>query len=229
MSPVVADEPPPVPDDLVNVPSPAGRLSAEQYEAMLPESKWSEEKRQAILDSLSTTPDGKVLADTLDRFQDGGSIARLRTNVEKYLKGETLNPTSTARAEVLVDALRHAPTHQAPEKLYRGMTVKGKLDNVLAKYVPGEPLDLSITSFTTDRKIATKFQNMTGSGSGGGTRVMVELIGDDKRLLPIQNLARDRRLFAEREWVGGGRYEIVEAKKSPSGGVILRIKQTGTL
>lgn len=205
-----------------------GRLTREQYDALLPDRAWSDEKRQRILEALRSDENGRILADTLDRFQDGGSIARLRTNIGKRLAGEQLDRTTLARVDSLLDALRHAPTGDAPDVLYRGMTVKGKLDNVLAKYVEGDELDLSLTSFTTDRKVATKFQGLT-SGSGGGTRVMVELVGPDKRLLPIQNLARDRRLFAEKEWVGGGRYRIVSAKKSPSGGILLRIQQVGTL
>lgn len=202
-------------------------LSREQYDVMTPDSAWSAEKRERILAELHQTPEGKVLADTLERFQDGGSIARLRTKIDKYLAGEDVDATSRARAEALLNAIRHSP-EWAPDTLYRGMTVKGKLDNVIAKYIPGESMDLNLTSFSADRKIATNFQKMTAKGGANETRVMVELVGEGKRTIPIQNLPKDRRLFKEKEWVSAGRYEIVEAKKA-SGAILLRIRQIGTV
>jgi hypothetical protein len=194
---------------------------------MRPDRQWSEQKRTQILDALRSTPNGEVLADTLDRFQDGGSISRLRTNIAKRLAGDPVDPTSATRADAIVGALRDAPPDLAPERLFRGLSVRGSVDGLLEKYRASDSLDLNLTSFTTDRNAAKRFQDMT-SGRGK-VRVMVELVGGDKRLLPIQNLARDRRLFKEKEWVGGGRYRVVEAKKSGDGGVLLRIEQVGTL
>lgn len=203
-------------------------LTRGQYDALSPDAAWSEAKREEILATLRETPEGRILADTLERFQDGGSIARLRTKIDQYLAGIEIDATSRSRAEALLNAIRNAPEEWAPDTLYRGMTVRGKLDNVLAKYVPGETMDLNLTSFTADRKIATSFQSMTAKG-GNETRVMVELIGDGKKTIPIQNLPKDRRLFKEKEWVSAGRYEIREVKKSPGGGILLRIAQVGTV
>lgn len=204
-------------------------ISQDQFQAMSPDSSWTEEKRQAILDALNGSDDGRVLAETLDRFQDGGSIARLRNDIEKYLLGEELNPTRANRARVLIESLRNVQDTILSNDtvLYRGMSVKGTEANLLKKYIVGDRLDLNLTSFSTDRNIARKFQTMTAGR--GTTRVMVELIGNDRKIIPIQNMARDKRLFKEKEWVSGGKYEILEVKKSPSGGLILRIRQTGTL
>ena len=202
-------------------------LAPEQYEALRPGRAWSAEKRDAILTAMRATPEGKVLADTLERFQDGGSIARLRTKIDKRLAGETIDATSAARADALLTAIREAPTDWAPDTLYRGMSVSGSLDNVLAKYQPGGTVDLSLTSFSSDRKVAKRFQAMTAKAKT--TRVMVELVGDGKRTLPIQDLPKDRRLWREKEWVTAGRYEIVDAKRSPDGGVLVRMRQVGTL
>lgn len=210
----------------VTLPDGPGRMDASQYEAFTPGRAWSAEQKAAINVELKRTENGRVLADSLEKFQDGGSIARLRASVDTYLRGESLNPTSRARAEAIVDMLRHAPTEWAPDTLYRGMSVKGSLENVLAKYRTGDPLDLNLTSFSSDRKVATKFQSMTATK--GSTRVMVELVGEGKRALPIQNFARDRRLFQEKEWISGGRYEVIDAKKTATG-VLVRIRQVGTL
>jgi SPP1 gp7 family putative phage head morphogenesis protein len=203
-------------------------LAPEQYEALRPsKSGWSEAKRASILDALRATPEGKTLAQTLESFQDGGSIARLRGKMDKHLAGEAVDATSAARADALLGAIRDAPTDWAPDTLYRGMSVKGSLENVLAKYQPGDDLDLTLTSFSSDRGVAKRFQDMTAKGKD--TRVMVELVGEGKRVLPIQDLPKDRRLWREKEWVTAGRYEIVEAKKAPGGGILLRIRQKGTL
>jgi hypothetical protein len=200
-------------------------LTPSQYDALRPTSTWSAEKRDEILKALRETPEGKVLADTLERFQDGGSIARLRTKIDKYAAGADIDATSKARAEALLNAIRHSP-EWSPDTLYRGMTVRGKLDNVIAKYRQGESLDLNLSSFTTDRNVAKGFQKFTAKGAGNETRVMVELVGDGKKTIPIQNLPKDKRLFREKEWVSAGRYEIVAVKKS-AGSVLLRIKQIG--
>lgn len=202
-------------------------LAPEQYDVLKPDRAWSADKRERILATLRGTPEGRVLADTLERFQDGGSIARLRTKIDKRLAGEAIDATSQARVDALLGAIRDAPTDWAPDTLYRGMSVQGSLENVLAKYQPGADLDLSLTSFTSDRGVAKRFQDMTAKGRS--TRVMVELVGEGKRVLPIQDLPKDRRLWREKEWVTAGRFQVVEVKKSPSGGILLRVKQTRAL
>jgi SPP1 gp7 family putative phage head morphogenesis protein len=202
-------------------------LAPEQYDVLKPDRAWSADKRERILSTLRGTPEGKVLADTLERFQDGGSIARLRTKIDKRLAGEAIDATSQARVDALLGAIRDAPTDWAPDTLYRGMSVQGSLENVLAKYQAGADLDLSLTSFTSDRAVAKRFQDMTAKGRS--TRVMVELVGDGKRALPIQDLPKDRRLWREKEWVTAGRFQVVEVKKAPGGGILLRVKHTGTL
>lgn len=204
-------------------------LSPGQYDVMAPQSTWSAEQQTAIREALHATPEGKALHEVLDRFQDGGSIARLRSSIEKALEGQSLPLATERKVNALLGAIRDAPTEWAPDTLYRGMTVKGSAETVMARYVPGESLDLSLTSFSSDRKVGQRFQQMTATGKGKETRVMVELVGDGKKALPIQNLARDRRLFREKEWVTAGRYKVLEVKKSPSGGLILRVQQEATL
>lgn len=206
-------------------PGEAHMFTEEQLRAMTPQGQWSAEYRDQMLATLRSTDEGTVLADTLDRFQDGGSIARLRKKIEARLRGEVIDATSTKRADAILGALRSAPTDWAPDVVYRGMSIRGKLEKVLASYQPGQRLNLNLTSFSSDRAIAKKFQYMTSSS--GSTNVMVELVGPGKRMLPIQNLARDRRLFKEREWVGGGEFEVLEVKKA-SGGVLVRMRQVGT-
>jgi hypothetical protein len=199
-------------------------LSADQYESMRPEGSWSEEKRKKILDTLGSTPEGKVLADTLDRFQDGGSIARLRTKIEQRLRGEPVDETSRKRVDVLLGAIRDAPDW-SPDVLYRGMSTPGSQATVLSRYNVGDSIDLSLTSFSSDRSVAKRDQMMTAKDGKKSTRVTVELVGSGKKTLPIQNLPHDRRLFKEKEWVTAGRFKVLEAKKSPDGGVIVRVQQ----
>jgi hypothetical protein len=197
-------------------------LTGDQYDAMRPQSSWDEDYRLAMRSKLRDTDSGTALFDTLDRFQDGGSIARLRTKIDAYLKGGTLDATSKTRAESLLGALRDAPDW-APNVVYRGTNSKTSLAGLLERYQPGKTIDFNITSFSSDRAIARKFQFMNETTKS--TRVMIELVGPNKKMLPIQNLARDRRLFKEKEWVTGGRYRVLETKKAPGGGLIVRIQQ----
>lgn len=202
-------------------------LTRDQYEVMRPGREWSAEKRSEILSTLRTSPQGKILADTLERFQDGGSINRLRTKIEQRLQGEEIDATSRDRVDALLGAIRDAPSDWAPASLYRGISVPGSQDSVLAKYRANDTIDLSLTSFSSDRNVAKRFQMMTAKPST--TRVTVELVGDGKHMLPIQDLPHDRRLWREKEWVTAGRFEVVAAKKSLDGGVLLRVRQTKAL
>lgn len=200
-------------------------LTQEQYEAMRPKNAWDEDYRLAMRSSLRESDHGAALFDTLDRFQDGGSIARLRTKIEGYLRGEFIDDTSKARAESLIGALRDAPDW-APSTLYRGTNSKSSISALLDRYAPGKTIDFNITSFSSDRNVARRFQYMN---EGARTnRVMIELVGPNKRTLPIQNLARDHRLFREKEWVTGGRFRVLETKKT-SQGLLVRIQQEASL
>lgn len=207
-------------------PRPSGGL-ATHYEAMKPTNIWTEEKRTNILNALRSTEEGRVLAETLDRFQDGGSIARLRTAIEKHANGEPVNATTAARVEALRNYISNAPSDWAPSTLYRGMSVPGSFETVMGKYKPGQSIDLNLTSFSSDRLVARRFQQMTAKP--GTTRVTVVFTGDGKKVLPIQNLARDRRLFKEKEWISAGRYRVSEVKKSPDGSVLVYITQESAL
>ena len=200
-------------------------LTSEQYEAMLPQSRWDDDYRLAMRAKLRESDNGAALFDTLDRFQDGGSIARLRTKVEGYLRGEALDATSKSRAESLIGALRNAPDW-APETLYRGTSSKSSLKALLERYQPGKTIDFNITSFSSDRSVARRFQSMNATARSNN--VMIELVGPNKRTLPIQNLARDHRLFREKEWVTGGRYRVLETKQT-SQGLLVRIQQEAPL
>lgn len=206
-------------------PRTAHKPTPEQYESMRPQPQWSAAKRDQILATLRTTPDGKALADTLERFQDGGSIARLRTVIDKRLRGERTNDTSEARADALLGAIRNAPTDWAPKTLYRGMSINGTFDTVSSKYHAGDNLDLSLSSFSSDRSVAVAFQKMNGNGKRKETRVMIELTGSNTRALPIQNLPKDHRLFREKEWVTSGRFKIVSTQRAPGGALLIRVEQ----
>lgn len=198
-------------------------LSARQYEAMRPQNMWTTARREQILKELNATPEGKVLADTLGRFQDGGSIARLRTVIDKRIRGEEVPAMSAARADAVLGAIRNAPSGWAPKTLYRGISINGSYETVASRYQAGGTLDLSISSFSSDRKVAVAFQ--APNGKRKETKVMIELVGGNVKALPIQNLPKDQRLFREKEWVTAGRYRIVSVKRSPSGSVLMRVEQ----
>lgn len=200
-------------------------LDADQYEAMRPQRAWDDDYRLAMRDKLRESDAGAALFDTLDRFQDGGSIARLRTKIEGYLRGEAIDATSKSRAESLIGALRDAPDW-SPDVLYRGTSSKSSLNSLLERYAPGKSIDFNVTSFSSDRSVARRFQSMNAGPKT--TNVMIEFVGPNKKTLPIQNLARDHRLFREKEWVTGGRFRVLETKKSGDG-LLVRIQQEATI
>ncbi len=204
------------------------KLTAAHFEAMAPTTVWTDAKRTEILSKLRETSDGQILSDVLDRFQDGGSIAHIRKEMDTRLAGGSLTPEKAKRADVLISSLKNAPSSLSHGKtFYRGMAVPGSVEHVMSKYTEGSHIDLNLTSFTSDRTVAKQFQQrLAGKGK---TRVTVQLEGDNKKLLPIQNLARDRRLFKEKEWVGAGKYKVNSVKKSGDGGITIKIEQVGTL
>lgn len=144
---------------------------------------------------------------------------RLRNDIAEVLSGADIDTPALRRARSSLRALEHSGGK--PETLYRGMSIKGKLDNVVEKFPVGERVDLGMSSFTSQRKVADDFARM--SSKTGTTQVRIEWLGRGKAV-PIENLSE----FFEGEWVSGGSYRIVETKQY-AGTVIVRVEQVSSL
>lgn len=192
--------------------------------------------RQRTVAELKQTPEGKVLAKTLDSFQSGGATAipRLRTDIEKHLAGGAdLDPGRVESVETLLAAIGRHDAGARP--LYRGMTIPGDTASVLARYQPGTDVNLSLASFSSDKGLARTFASSGGAGQrvkgAVQTPVLVEWVGEAKRALPVENMSKSRIFAEEREWLGAGRYVVDGVKTTKAGGVEtvhVTMRQVGT-
>jgi hypothetical protein len=215
---------------------PAPVITSEQYEALLPRrGGWTTSTRNKTVAVLKTTPEGRGLLKTLDSFQSGASsaIPRFRTDMQKVLDGdESVPPGRRDTVHNLLNAIHHSDAGERP--LYRGMVIPGSPEEVLARYAPGSRQDLMLSSFSTDKKLATDF-SVKGAGqaikrSGPKTGVVVEWTNGPKHALPIENLGKSSVFANEREWVAAGRYRVTGSKIAKRGGrdvVVVQIEQEG--
>jgi hypothetical protein len=208
-------------------------LTNDQYKQLKP--AWSLPKQKKVVAELRSTPDGKMLHDTLKGFQSGTSrqIPLLRTNIEKRLAGEALEPGAAQRVDNLLSAIKNSPL-DPPKKLYRGMRLDGSADDIVARYSSSDHIDLNLSSFSSDKKLAQDF-TIKGAGQKGPksstqTGVLIELEGGPGvKALPIENLAPSRVFANEKEWISGGRFEVESVTTTKDGTVLLRLRQIAAL
>jgi hypothetical protein len=191
----------------------------ETLDVLVPKGGWTTSTRNKTITELKKTPEGKKLLTTMDSFQSGGSTAipRLRTDITKYLAGDT-EGMAQGRIDTIENFLSAVGHSEAGSRtLWRGMSIPGSMDEVMAKYAVGDDLDIAIGSFSSDKKLAQGF-SLKGAGqkvtSSTTTPVLVEWVGETKHALPIQKLSKSLVFAEEKEWVGAGRFTIEGVKKS---------------
>lgn len=202
----------------------------EVLDALRPRGGWdARTTRNRTVAALKETPEGRLLLKQLDSFQSGGSTAipRLRTDIEAYLRGETLPQGRVDTIETLLSAINRSKSERV---LHRGMSIPGTVDDMLARYKTGDSLDLSLSSFSSDKKLASSFADR-GAGkrvtAKVRTRVMVEL-EPGARALPIERLSKSGIFADEKEWLASGRFHITEVRHVRRAGVetvVLKVKQ----
>lgn len=202
-------------------------LSPQAYAALKPSRQRSAALRDRTLSQLGDSPDAKILADTLARWQDGGGVKAFRHKVDAYVNGQEVDPTSQRRAKAMLNAIRNTPPEMVPASLHRGLAVPGTPASVLAQYQPGSKVNLNLTSFSSDKSVARDFAD-SSAGKGRKTKIVMEMVGP-KKALPIQNLSQSQEFFSEKEFVSAGRFEVVSAKAGPDGTIQLKIKQVAPL
>lgn len=189
---------------------------------------WDFGIRDQTKEMLKTTPQGDLLVDSVDKIQSGQTDARLRTDIENELNGKAQAAKRKERALNLVDAIDKS-TVPVPPHLYRGMAVRGSVDEVMARYAPGKHIDMSLASYSTDRKIAEGYAEKTRQAGYGGTKVFMDWEGGG-HALPIEKLSPNNTLFSEHEWLTNGRFEVVGQRYDPGKGhVVLTVRQRSNL
>lgn len=223
------------------LPTPTGSVASrvdfpqDALDELVPKGGWTTSTRAKTVERLKRTPEGRQLLKTMDSFQSGGSTAipRLRTDIEKYLSGDA-DDMPQGRKDAIDNFLSALGRSDAGERnLFRGMSIPGDIEEVAARYKAGDDIDLSLASFTTDRRLAQEF-TLKGAGqkvrAAKKTPVLVEWVGGGKRALPIEKLSKSRVFANEKEWVGAGRYAIEGVKRTKRNGVetvVLTIRQKG--
>lgn len=211
-------------------------LTDEQYAQLKP--RWDLNKRKRVIAALRSTPAGKVLEETLSGFQSGASrgIPLLKTNLAKHLAGQALEPGAVARVENLLAALRNSPL-QPPQRLYRGLRLDLDPDEVVARFAGRSSFDLNLSSFTADRKMAQSYAESGGAGASGSknrkrfTNVIFDLDTSGRtKALPLENLAKNSLFANEKEWITGGRFDLLDVVKSRDGRtVVMKLRQVAVL
>lgn len=215
-----------------------GVLSDEQWKELDSTRKvWNIPRAKRAREKLAATPDGKLLLKTLQGFQSGTSrqIPLLRTAIEKRLKGIAVDPGAAKRVDNLLNAMRDAPFNTP--KLFRGMRLDGTVDDIIARYSASDTLDLNLSSFSSDRKLAHGFSQpmkhqvgQKGVKTKTNTGVLIEVEGGPGvRALPIENISQNGTFAEEREWVSGGRFAVDSVTKSKDGTVLIRLRQLAAL
>jgi hypothetical protein len=187
-------------------------LTDEQWAALNPQrfknhaTAWEEVTR-----TMAQTADGKDLLDTMTKWINGDrSLAPIRNTVGKLLKGESGSTPLFRKAYNLLRALKESP-YQAPESLYRGLYLKGKdADRLLAKHFGDETFDMNISSWSARREKAATYANI-GRQKFDYWQVIVEWRGP-KQAMSVQNAARTAKPYADAEWIGAGRFRVVDRK-----------------
>ncbi len=231
VAPPAAIEAPPVAPVVEEPPAlRASPLTDDQYAMLKP--RWDLPRQKKAVAALRSTPSGRQLHDTLKGFQSGSArqIPLLRTNIAKRLAGEALEPGAVARVDNLLGAIANSP-HPAP-KLFRGMRLEGSADDIVARYASNDTVDLNLSSFSSDRKLAQDF-TVKGAGQKGPrtktqTGVLIE-VEQGASALPIEAVSPSRVFAAEREWLSGGRYAVESVKTARDGTVVLRLRQLARL
>lgn len=241
--PAPAPPPPPVripePARSVPVAAPTAQpsrtvLDPKQYDALKPTAdRYSKARDTAAVRALRSTPEGAALHETLSSWQysHASNVTRIRNNVAKRLNGELTTGKAADDADRLIAAIRNSPLH--PPELYRGMKIPGTTQEVLAKFKGQAELDINVSSFTSKQSVAANFMVDTEgqkvkSGQATGVFMIVEQ-SDGGKALPIEGISGGAGIWQEREWISGGRYEVISAGANAAGQVIIRLRQLSVL
>lgn len=186
-------------------PAQAG-LNQDQYAALAPAKRFNRNLRKETEDVLRATPEGDLLANTINDFQHSEAVKGLRAGITKELAEPG---TGGERARNLLAAMRGAP--ETEDVLWRGMRVGSSQKALLEQYAEGKTFDMNLSSFSTSPGVAQVFAE--GAGKASGTRVIMGVVGKKRGALPIQNLAKNSSVFSEKELIMGGRFQVIGAEK----------------
>ncbi|MBA3761981.1 MAG: minor capsid protein [Chthoniobacterales bacterium] len=155
-----------------------------------------------------------------DWTHNPGAVREMQDRMSAILAGKTdaapgrlraFSRRQEREAGALLRALgREEPTAPA---LFRGVGVTDNADAVLRRYSAGKEFDLAMSSFSSEETVAADFALKTATRFGDPSKQVIFGLQRGSRALPIENLSK---FWIEREWLTGGRFRVVSARKTRS-------------
>lgn len=134
------------------------------------------------------------------------ATADIRGAADELLRGDTTaagaRGVSRKYAESMLDSMKTAPKIDVP--LYRGMTMKGIVNDMLAKYTVGETIDIPLASASGSSAISDLY-SVPILAHDIGVKYIIEQGSAGMAIAPLSEFP------LETEVVIGGRYQIVSA------------------
>jgi hypothetical protein len=164
-------------------------------------------------------PDSDTVTDLLEaaRRWTAGKYQALRKGAEDIMAGLPGNEHARTLLRAIADSPADAPV------LYRGMAMPQSADYVAGQWVKGSTFDMMLGSFTSDAKVAARFAAQARAKS---TTQLIVRCEKGSKAFKIEGLVGRKQFWREREWVGAGRYEVMNVTKSGSK-VTVTIRQRG--
>ncbi len=185
--------------------------------------------KRDIENRLKETVEGRSLLKGIRVFQQGGYVLEeFRFAIRQRQKGKKSigidsGQINSEDIDNIMDAIDQYPADLIPKELYRGMRIDKSAKALTLEFAKGTKLDWEISSFSSDLKVAEDFAKLP-SGVSRTTKVIVKLLGN-KTGLPVEKFSKEQSYYEEREWISGGKYEVVSTKIE-NGKLIIVVKQT---
>lgn len=192
----------------------AGALSSEQYAAITP---GTAKGAIAARKSLDSTPAGRQLRETTQRWQDDTSeIINIQKGFMGVAQGKRVTGKQQQDATAFMHGIKGAPVSPP---VFRGARIS---PTELAGYKKGGNIILPPSSFTSSQRIAGGFAKQPSK------REVVPVIIRAKkgaRAIPVE-IYGDSSYKNEKEWISAGQFTVTGISKRPDGVTIIDVDHT---
>jgi SPP1 gp7 family putative phage head morphogenesis protein len=188
----------------------------EVFEADIPNAAASQVYKREAFARFGNDPEFADFFAGWEKWVDGSKLRRFRPVLEDVRAGRSRDPEALAFWNAVADHAAPTPT------LHRGISLAASPADVLKQYRKGGEFDMTLSSFSSDSKVADIFA--LEERWDRPTQVIFRL-REGGRALKVENLS-GFATFDEREWIAAGRFRVVSAKKSGKDRVVIEIEQT---
>ena len=192
-----------------------GGLSPAQYEGLKPTGANQFDRNNltyADLD-LQETQEGRDVSELGQDFQESTTGAQsVRDDTWHVLNGRSKGKERDRQIHSLVDAAREVPQDMIPPKLYRGVAIDhGDLGTFLNENAKGKTIEIGPSSFSSQKSTGVAYATDPDSFLDRPTPILIEVdTSGGMQALPIENLAKTAQQYDQHEFIGMGRFEVVD-------------------